>query len=291
MALIGQPNVGKSTLMNHFIGQKISITSRRPHTTRHRINGIKTTASAQIIFVDSPGMDRVERRAMNRYLNRTANMSLVGVDVVVWVKDSLNWQSFDQEIIKKLENARVPVILAINKIDRIKDKAALLPFLHNAKSKFPFHALVPISALKKRNINQLEEQIILLLPEGDTIYSEDLVTDRSERFQAAEMIREKLTRRLSQELPHSLTVEIERFSEEESSLVRINAIIWVERDGQKLIVIGKQGDNLKFIGKQARIDMERMLGKKVFLELWVKVKKGWTENERLLQRLGYDGKK
>lgn len=288
VALIGRPNVGKSTLLNRLVGQKVSITSRTPQTTRHQILGIKTTSQAQIIFVDTPGMHGEKKRALNRYLNRTASTSLLGVDVVVWLKDSPSWHEFDEAIISKIKTARVPAILAINKIDKINSKESLLPFLDKAKDRFSFKELIPISALKGVNLEVLEEKIIGLLPSGSAIYPKDQVTNRPERFLAAEMIREKLIRRLSQELPHALAIEIESFKEK-ASIIHIDAIILVERPGQKIIVIGKKGENLKAVGQQARKDIEHMLGAKVFLRLWVKVKKGWSDSERSLQSLGYGG--
>lgn len=286
VVLIGRPNVGKSTLLNRLVGQKISITSRRPQTTRHRILGIKNTDHAQIIFVDTPGMHDDEKRALNRYLNRTANASLLGVDVAVWIKDAPHWHEFDEIIVAKLKNAEIPTILAINKIDEIKSKKVLLPFLDAAKQRLAFKEIIPISALKDVNLNVLEEKVIDLLPVNAAIYPADQVTDKPERFLAAEMIREKLVRRLCQELPHSLTVEIETFKEK-GPVVRIDAVILVEREGQKIIVIGKKGQNLKAVGYQARKDIEQMLGTKVYLNLWVKVRKGWSDNERALINLGY----
>ncbi|HHZ70954.1 MAG TPA: GTPase Era [Methylococcaceae bacterium] len=287
IALIGCPNVGKSTLMNHLLGQKISITSRKPQTTRHQILGIKTTDLGQAIFVDTPGMHDGEQRALNRYLNRTADTSLLGVDLVIWLIDSLEWQAYDDVIVKKLKRAGVPVILAVNKVDRIKDKRAMLPFFSEAGKKFPFAEIIPVSALKGNNLEQLERLIMARLPESAWIYPEDQITDRPERFLTAEIIREKLIRRLGQELPHALTVEIERY-EETPAITRIYAIVWVERDTQKNIVIGKQGALLKSIGTDARQDIEVLIDNKVYLQLWVKVKKGWANNERALNSLGFN---
>ena len=287
VALIGRPNVGKSTLMNHLLKQKISITSRKPQTTRHRILGINTSEAGQAIYMDTPGMHSSEKRALNRYLNRTAETTLLGVDVIVWLIDGLSWHEYDEIIFKKLEQAGLPVILAVNKVDKVKDKDAILAFFAQAQHRFPFEHLVPISALKGTNLDQLERLIMALLPESDLIYPEDQITDRPERFLCAEIIREKLTRRLGDELPYSLTVEIERY-EEKPEISKIYAIIWVERMTQKNIVIGKQGEMLKKIGTDARYDIERLIGQKVYLELWVKVKKGWSDNERALQSLGFN---
>lgn len=287
VALIGRPNVGKSTLMNHLLKQKISITSRKPQTTRHRILGINTTEAGQAIYMDTPGMHNNEKRALNRYLNRTAETALLGVDVIVWLIDGLSWHEYDEVIFKKLEQAGLPVILAVNKVDKVKDKEAILAFFAEARHRFPFEHLIPISALKKTNLDQLESLIFELLPESGLIYPEDQITDRPERFLAAEIIREKLTRRLGDELPYELTVEIERY-EENTDITKIYAIIWVERLTQKNIVIGKQGEMLKKVGTDARHDIEKLIGQKVYLQLWVKVKKGWSDNERALQSLGFN---
>ncbi|OAI06877.1 GTPase Era [Methylomonas methanica] len=286
VALIGRPNVGKSTLMNHLLGQKLSITSRKPQTTRHRILGIKTTAAGQAIFMDTPGMHSDEKKVLNRYLNKTADSTLLGVDVVIWLLDGLYWHEYDEKIFQKLERAGLPVILAINKVDKIKDKDAVLKFFAEAQQKYPFQHIVPVSALKNTNLELLEQHIMALLPEAEPIYPEDQITDRPERFFAAEIIREKLTRRLGDELPYALTVEIERY-EEFPELCKIYAAILVERDSQKSIVIGKQGEMLKKVGSEARVDIEKLIGQKVYLELWVKVKKGWSDNERALQSLGF----
>jgi GTP-binding protein Era len=287
VALIGRPNVGKSTLMNHLLKQKISITSRKPQTTRHRILGINTTEAGQAIYMDTPGMHNNEKRAMNRYLNRTAETTLLGVDVIVWLIDGLSWHEYDEVIFKKLEQAGLPVILAVNKVDKVKDKDAILTFFSEAQHRFPFEHLVPISALKRTNLDQLESLIMKLLPENDLIYPEDQITDRPERFLAAEIIREKLTRRLGDELPYALTVEMERY-EELPTITKIYAIIWVERLTQKNIVIGKDGEMLKKVGTDARFDIEKLIGQKVYLQLWVKVKKNWSDNERAMQSLGFN---
>ena len=287
VALIGRPNVGKSTLMNHLLKQKISITSRKPQTTRHRILGINTTEAGQAIYMDTPGMHNNESKALNRYLNRTAETTLLGVDVIVWLIDGLSWHEYDEVIFKKLEQAGLPVILAVNKVDKFKDKDEILAFFAEAQHKFPFEHLVPISALKRTNLDELENLIMQLLPEQNLIYPEDQITDRPERFLAAEIIREKLTRRLGDEVPYALTVEMERYEEHEN-LTKIYAIIWVERLGQKTIVIGKDGEMLKSVGTDARIDIEKLIDQKVYLQLWVKVKKNWSDNERAMQSLGFN---
>ena len=286
VALIGRPNVGKSTLMNHLLGQKLSITSRKPQTTRHRILGIKTSEVGQAIFMDTPGMHSEEQKVLNRYLNKTADSTLLGVNVAVWLLDGLYWHEYDEQIFSKLHAAELPVILVVNKIDKIKDKQAMLAFFAEAKQKYPFEDIVPVSALKNTNLDVLEQQIMTLLPEADPIYPADQITDRPERFFAAEIVREKLTRRLGDELPYALTVEIEQF-QEMPELCKIYANIWVERSSQKSIVIGKQGEMLKKVGTEARIDIEKLIGQKVYLQLWVKVKKGWSDNLRALQSLGF----
>ena len=286
VALVGRPNAGKSTLLNHLIGQKISITSRRPQTTRHRIHGIKTGERGQAIYVDTPGIHGSEKRAINRYLNRTASGALLGVDVVVWVVDQWIWHPENDLVLEKLQAARRPVILAVNKVDQCEDKSRLLPFLEDAAKRYDFAEIIPVSALRGINLELLEEKIMQLLPEGNPIYPEDQITDRPERFFAAEIIREKLIRSLGQEVPHAITVQIGQYKEQKG-IIHIHAVIWVEREGQKIIVIGKQGEVMKKVGQRAREDLEKMLEKKVYLNLWVKVKKGWSDNERALQSLGY----
>jgi GTP-binding protein Era len=286
VAIIGRPNVGKSTLLNRLLGQKISITAHKPQTTRHRILGINTTDTAQIVYVDTPGIHGSAREALNRYMNRAAMSSLNDVDVVIFVVEALSWNDQDDFVLQKLSQSDVPVILAVNKVDKIKHKDDLLPYLQQLSSKMNFAAVVPLSARTGDSVMALQEEVIQRLPESAPFYPEDQVTDRSERFLAAEYIREKLMRSLGQELPYALTVEIERFADEEN-LKRISAIIWVSRPGQKAIIIGKQGSRLKTIGEQARKDMERAFDCKVFLQLWVKVKQGWSDDEKALRSLGY----
>jgi len=286
IALIGRPNVGKSTLMNHILGQKISITSHRPQTTRHRILGIKTTDSVQSVYVDTPGIHDNEQKAMNRYMNRTAGSSFKDVDLIVLLVEALKWTNEDELVIKRLQNIKTPVVLAVNKVDEVKKKDQLLPFIESIKHKYDFSDIIPLSAMKGDNIENFEKLVTSYLPESEAFYSEDQITDRSERFMAAEIIREKLMRNLAQELPYNLTVEIEKFTHD-GNLLDIAAVIWVERDNQKAIVIGKGGEQLKSIGTKARIDMEKMFDHKVFLQLWVKVKSGWSDDERALNSLGY----
>ncbi len=286
VAIIGRPNVGKSTLLNHLLGQKLSITSRKPQTTRHRLLGIKTVGNTQTIYVDTPGLHQRKYNAMNRYLNRAATSSLDGVDVIVWLVEALVWTEEDSLVLSALLQTTVPVILAINKVDKVHDKNKLLPYLEMLASKRDFAELFSISALNGQNLLEMEAKITKLLPIGTAIFPEDQITDRTERFLAAEIIREKLVRRLAAELPYQLTVQIEHFSSEKN-LTNISAIIWVERQTQKAIVIGKKGKVLKIVGEEARKDIEIMLNCKVFLQLWVKVKQGWCDDERSLRQLGY----
>lgn len=285
-ALLGRPNVGKSTLLNRLIGQKLSITAPKPQTTRHLILGIQTLPEAQIVYVDTPGLHRQGRRAMNRYLNRAAASVLGYVDVVVFLVEALRWTDEDEDVLSRLVGFQGPVALAVNKVDRISDKTRLLPFLQEIAGKRNFVEVAPLSALEGDNVPALERIIARLLPEREFLFPEDQITTASERFLAAELIREKLTRLLREELPYALTVEIERFVEEDR-LVRIHAVIWVERETQKGIVIGEKGRTLREVGRQAREDMERLLGRKVFLETWVKVREGWSDDERALRSLGY----
>lgn len=287
VAIIGRPNVGKSTLLNCLIGKKISITSPKPQTTRNQILGIKTVGETQAIFIDTPGLHKAERRAMNRYMNRLASSVILDADVIVFMIEALRWKEDDEMILQKLAQSEAPVILVINKVDTVKDKSALLPFIDKLKSEFNFNQIIPMSAKKMNNVDSLEQTIMNLLPEGQHLFPDEQITDKNERFQVAELIREKLIQATEEELPYTTTVIIDSFQDEEK-IIKISAIIWVEREGQKPIVIGKNGERLKKIGTQARKDIERLLGKKVFLTLWVKVKSDWTDNEKMLQSLGYE---
>lgn len=287
VAIIGRPNVGKSTLLNKILGQKISITSDRPQTTRHLIRGIKTEPNYQIVFVDTPGLHLHGKRAMNRYLNRAARGSLEGVDAILWLTDSLRWTEEDDNIVGILRESSLPIIMAINKIDALDNQQKLLPMLQERSSHLQCLHCVPISAQSGEGLELLESLLATLMPVGPSMYPEDQVTDKTERFLAAEVIREKLMRRLSQELPYAVTVVIEQFKEE-AKLLRISGLIWVERDSQKAIVIGKDGAGLKAVGRAARLELEKMFEKKIFLQLWVKVKEGWSEDERMLNSLGYE---
>ena len=287
IAIVGRPNVGKSTLLNKILGQKISITSRKAQTTRHRIVGIKTEGAYQEIYVDTPGLHIEEKRAINRLMNRAASSAITDVDLVIFVVDGTHWNDDDEMVLNKLRKTKVPVVLAINKIDNIKNKDDLLPFITEISQKFNFADIVPMSAEKGNNLDAIEKIVRKSLRPGVHHFPEDYVTDRSQRFMASEIIREKLMRFMGEELPYSVTVEIEQFKVNERGTYEINGLILVERDGQKKIVIGQKGEKLKKIGTEARLDMERLFDNKVHLELWVKVKSGWADDERALRSLGY----
>lgn len=286
VAIVGRPNVGKSTLLNHILGQKISITSRKPQTTQHQIIGIWTEGPVQAIYVDTPGMHDDDSRAINRHMNRAATAALSHVDVVVFVVDKLQWTTDDERVLEKLKRVSCPVVLAINKVDQIADRDKLLPHIQHLSSLYNFSDIVPLSALKGNNLDRLTQVIGGYLPEDVHFYDEDQITDRSQRFLAAELVREKVMRQLGAELPYSVAVEIESFQDSGKSL-HINALILVERQGQKKIVIGEGGERLRQIGQEARVDMERLFDRKVMLRLWVKVRKGWSDDERALRSLGF----
>lgn len=286
IAIVGRPNVGKSTLLNHCIGQKISITSRKAQTTRHRITGVLTEENTQYIFVDTPGFQKQYLNALNRALNRTVSQALQDVDVVLFVIEALHFDKRDQAVLDLLPKNR-PVLLVVNKIDKVNEKERLLPFLKEVSEKFAFTGIVPVSAEKNTQLKDLLRDIRDHLPENPPVFAEDDITDRNERFLAAEMIREKIFRLLGNEVPYGVTVEIEKF-ETEGNLRRIFAAIIVDKEGQKAIVIGSGGEKLKRIGSDARLEMERLFSGKVYLELWVKVKSGWADDERALKSLGYN---
>jgi GTPase len=287
IAIIGKPNVGKSTLLNYLMGQKISITSRKPQTTRHRLLGIKTTGNTQMIFVDTPGMHSGQTKALNRYMNKTVQSVIQDVDVILFMVDRMKWSTEDDLVLEQLKHCKVPVFLLLNKVDLIDDKEILLPYLDEKKDLFPFKEIFPLSALKQHNIESLESAIEAYLPVADFYYPEDQLTDRNSRFLAAEFIREKLTRQIGDELPYEATVEIEEFRQDKG-IIHISALILVEKNGQKKIIIGDSGSRLKLIGREARLAIEELLGSKVMLNLWVKVKGGWSDDERALKSLGYD---
>lgn len=287
VAIVGRPNVGKSTLLNHILGQKLSITSRKPQTTRHRILGIVTHEKTQTVYVDTPGIHGEERKAINRYMNRAATSALKDVDLVLFVVDGLKWSPDDDLVMSKVKESSLPVMLVINKVDEVADKEALLPRITELTQQHGFVEVVPVSALRGHNVERLQELVAARLPVSPPFFPEDQITDRSSRFLAAEIVREKVMRQLGDEVPYEITVEIEEFKQE-GKLKRISALILVERDGQKAIVIGDGGQRLKRIGMDARIDMEKLFGGKVMLSLWVKVKGGWSDDERALKSLGYD---
>ena len=286
VAIVGRPNVGKSTLLNHLLRQKLCITSRKPQTTRHTLLGIKTEGEFQMIFVDTPGIHTNQERAINRVMNRSAASVIADVDVVIFVVDRFEWSEADEYVAKYLSNNDVPLIVAVNKVDMIDDKEALLPHLKFLSSKVNAKAFIPLSALRRTNLDELEIKIKGYIPQKMHLYPEDQITDRSEKFLAAEIVREKITRQLGAEVPYQVTVEIEEFRAEKK-ITHISALILVERDGQKKIIIGTNGERLKKIGEQARADIESLLGCKVMLRTWVKVRSGWSDDERALRSLGY----
>ena len=287
VAIVGRPNVGKSTLLNHILGQKISITSRKPQTTRHQVLGIKTEDNYQVIFVDTPGLHRGEDKAINRYMNKAASSAIRDVDLVLFLVDRTAWTEEDQMVLEQVQRAKLPTILVVNKVDLLEDKNVLLPHLQALADRGDFEAIVPASALRQRNVDSLEQEILKYLPESEHFYPEEQITDRSQRFLAAEIVREKIMRQLGDELPYAVTVEIEEVSFE-GEVAHISALILVERKGQKKIIIGDKGTRLRSIGTDARKDMERLFDCKVMLRLWVKVKSGWSDDERALRSLGYD---
>lgn len=286
VAIMGRPNVGKSTLLNSILGEKLSIISPKPQTTRHRILGVKTGKGIQVIYVDTPGLHLGEQRAINRYMNQAARRALKDVDVIIFVVDGLIFTEEDEMVLKLVSQAHCPVILAVNKVDEISEKAKLLPHLKALSEEFEFSEIIPISAKTGDNVGSLERKVAALLPEGPYYFPEGQITDRTLQFRLSEIIREKLMFYLEQEVPYGTTVEIESLEEEERRTI-IHAVIWVDRPGHKPIVIGKQGAMLKKIGIESRKDMEALLDKPVHLKLWVKVKGGWSDNDRALKNLGY----
>ncbi|GAB3302469.1 GTPase Era [Luteimonas notoginsengisoli] len=291
VAVIGRPNVGKSTLVNALVGAKVSIVSNRPQTTRHRLLGIATFPEGQLLLVDTPGIHRGEGKqsstAMHRMMNRAARGALEGVDAAVLVVEAGRWDDEDALAFEALRDAGVPVVLAVNQVDRIRDKTMLLPYLQKVTEGRNFAAVHPVSALKRNGLEALVAALLALLPEQPALYGEDEITDKSQRFLAGELVREQLMRQLGAELPYATTVEIESFTVD-GTMLRIGAVIWVERDGQKAIVIGKGGTRLREIGTKARQAMERLFDSKVFLETWVRVRAGWSDDEAALKTLGYE---
>ena len=286
VALVGRPNVGKSTLLNYLLGQKLAITSHKPQTTRHSILGINTLPSGQIVYIDTPGIHQRGDKAMNRYLNRTASSTLAGVDLAIFIVEGDHWTDEDAMVLKRIHASGLPAILVVNKIDTIRPREKLLPVLSQIGERAKMDTVIPVSARTGDNCDHLQQQILERLPEGEDFYPEDQITDRPERFFAAELIREQITRRYHKELPYVTTVEIEEF-ESLPKLYRIGAVIWVERDNQKAILIGKGGQALKETATEARKQLEDFFQIKVYLRLWIKVKKSWSADQASLNKLGY----
>ena len=287
IAIVGRPNVGKSTLLNALLGQKISITSKKPQTTRHRILGILTEENRQAVLVDTPGLHTEEKRAINRLMNRAASSSIAEVELIMFLVEGTHWTQDDELVLTKVKQSGTPCILVVNKTDNISDKDELLPHLKKLGEMHEFKEIVPISASKGHGVDTIRQLCLTTLPEGTFWFPEDHITDRSSRFMASEIIREKLIRFTGDELPYSITVEIEQFKMDDKGIIHINALILVERETQKRMVIGNRGERLKTIGQEARRDMENLFESKVFLETWVKVKSGWADDERALRSLGY----
>lgn len=287
IAIVGRPNVGKSTLLNALLGQKISITSKKPQTTRHRILGILTEENRQAILVDTPGLHTEEKRMINRFMNRAASSSIAEVELIVFLVEGTHWTTDDELVLSKVKQSGADCILVVNKTDNISDKDELLPHLQKLGAMHDFTDIVPICAAKGHGVDTISKLCLASLPESDFWFPEDHITDRSSRFMASEIIREKLIRFTGDELPYSITVEIEQFKMDEKGIIHINALVLVERDSQKRMVIGNKGERIKTIGQEARRDMENLFDSKVFLETWVKVKSGWADDERALRSLGY----
>jgi len=287
IALVGRPNVGKSTLLNRILQQKVSITSQKPQTTRHSIIGVQTEGDYQYVYVDTPGIHQGSKKTMNRMMNKTAIRVLRDVDMIAFLVDKTQWTEEDDYILQLIKNADVPAFLLINKVDKLADKEKLLPWISEISQRHEFASIVPISARTGFQVETLHALFQKNLPEGPHLFDEDQLTNRSTRFMCAELLREKIFRLCGQELPYSTNVDIEEFKEEEA-LIRISALILVEKENHKRMIIGEKGSKLKIMATSARLDMERLLGKKVFLRCFCKVKSGWSDDERLLQQLGYD---
>ena len=288
VAIVGRPNVGKSTLLNHLLGQKISITSRKPQTTRHQVLGVRTEGETQLIFVDTPGMHLGQSKAINQAMNQAAAAALSGVDATLFLCDRSKWTDEDAFALDLVGRQKHPVLLIINKIDLMDAPDALLPFAQQLSERCAFDAVFPISALRAKGLDELTAHLINLAPEGPHLFPEDQITDRSQRFLAAELVREKIVRQLGDELPYATAVEIESFKEDDRGILHIHALILVERNGQKKILVGESGERLKSIGTAARKDMQKVFDTKVMLKLWVKVKSGWSDDLRALKTLGLD---
>jgi len=289
VALVGRPNVGKSTLLNAMLGQKLSIVSPKPQTTRHRILGILTRPEFQIALVDTPGLHAGARRRLNQYMNRAAATSLADADLAAFVVEALRFTDEDARVLERIEESKRPAVLIVNKVDRARPRARLLPFIAELAARHPFLEVVPLSARRAADVARLPALLAAHLPQSPALYPPETLTDRPERFRAAEIIREKLTLRLQQELPYGLSVEIERAEDTEDGRLELGAVIWVERPGQKAIVIGEGGAVLKAIGHAARLELNRLFGRRTHLELWVKVKENWADSASALKSLGYEG--
>lgn len=287
VALVGRPNVGKSTLLNALVGFHLSIVTPRPQTTRHRILGVHTEPAGQVVYVDTPGIHRSQQRAVNRMMNRAARSALTEVQLAALLVEAGRWEDGDQLAWEAVQDAGVPCVLVINKVDRLKQRSALLPFIAEVTRERRFAEVFPVSALRGTGLAELQRGLLALLPEAPQLFAEDELTDRSERFLAGELVREQLMRQLGQELPYACSVEVESF-EQQGNLRRIGAVVWVERPSQKAIVIGRGGETLKRIGTSARLEMERLFEGKVFLQLWCKVRDGWSDDEAALRQFGYD---
>jgi len=286
VALIGRPNVGKSTLLNRLLGQKMAITSHKPQTTRHRILGVLTDANGQIVYIDTPGIHQRGEQAMNRYLNRTAHTTLLDVDLALFVCQAMAWQPEDDKVLKAIRQAGVPAIAAVNKVDTVQPRERLLPYLAQLAQRHDFLEIVPISAKDGTQVDDLNRLVLGHLPQGEMIFPEDQITDRPERFFASEILREQIIRRYHRELPYAVTVEIERFEEQPDRYV-IGAVIWVEREGQRAILLGREGKAMKEAATAARINMAEFFDRRVHLDVWIKVKKSWSSDEASLAQLGY----
>ncbi len=287
IALVGRPNVGKSTLLNRILEQKLSITSRKPQTTRHSILGIHTEGDHQFVYVDTPGIHQENKRAMNRVMNKTAISVLRDVDVVAFLVDGTHWQEEDELVLGLIKKTKIPCVLVVNKVDKIADKDQLLPWIEQLSQRHDFAAIIPVSARTGVQVDELQNILLNYLPEGPHLFPDDQLTDRPVKFLCAELLREKIFRFCGQELPYSVTVEIESFKYE-GNVARIHALIWVEKDSHKRMIIGDKGQKLKEMATEARLDMEKLLDTKVFLQCWCKVKSGWADDERIIKQLGYD---
>lgn len=286
VAVIGRPNVGKSTLINRIVGEKVSIVTAKPQTTRHQILAIHTASKGQILFIDTPGMHVGQKKALNKYMNRAAASAVLDVDLILFLVESMVWTKDDEQALKALQHTKTPVILVVNKSDLIKNKEKLLPFVHNLFQQYNFQEVYYTSASKGKGVSDLEDKVYQLLPESENYYEEDQLTDKSTKYLISELIREQLMLRLHQEIPYSVTVEVESYKDK-GTIVHIHALIWAEREIQKNMIIGKQGETLKKVGSLARREIELLIGKKVHLKLWARVKSSWANNERLLEQLGY----